>query len=157
MRALVKMMALLHYYQGAFIFYSGLGQLHVRLHDYGVLCLRRAADKGHKDALMLIGMRLKYRGVNRHHKMTGIKYLRESAKLGSVQSQFMLAEALVDESLVIDNFDEEEIQNLYGSAAHQGHKMAALRLSKAYDQGLWGLSINQKKAEYWSQQFFSEQ
>jgi len=102
-------------------------------------------------------MRLTYRGVNREYKVVGIKYLRESANLGSVQSQFMLAEALTDESLAIEKFDEEEIQNLYESAAHQGHKMAALRLSKAYDQGLWGLSINQNKAEYWSQQFFSGQ
>jgi len=157
MRTLVKVRALFQYYQGAFIFHSGLGQAHVRLHDYGVLCLKRAADKGQQDALMLIGMRLKYRGVNREYKVAGIKYLRESANLGSVQSQFMLAEALTDESLAIEKFDEEEIQNLYESAAHQGHKMAALRLSKAYNQGLWGLSINQKKAEYWSQQFFSGQ
>ena len=157
MGVFVKTRALLQYYQGAFIFYSGLGQAHVRLHDYGVLCLRQAADKGQQDALMLIGMRLKYRGVNRHQQVAGIQYLRESANLGSVQSQFMLAEALTDESLANENFDEEEIQNLYESAAHQGHKMAALRLSKAYDQGLWGLSINQKKAEYWSQRFFSEQ
>ena len=146
--------AFLHFHWGAFIFYSSLGRLNEKLHDHGVLCLRRAADNGHIKAAYLLGVRLKYRGTNGAYQTSGIKYLRKAASNGASQNQFMLAEALKETVLGCEA--KSEILFLYESAAKQGYKMAELRLSEAHEQGLFGLTINQKKAEYWSQKFLAD-
>lgn len=150
---MIKTRAYLHYCLGTFIFYSSLGRLNEKLHNYGVLCLRRAADNGHNKAAFLLGLRLKYRGKNNDYQALGIEYLRKAATCGDCQSQFMLAEAL-NES-VLDHKADSEILFLYKKSANEGHKMAALRLSKAYEQGMFGLTINQNKADDWSQKFLA--
>ena len=149
-----KGLAFFYYHLGAFIFYSSLGRMHIRLHEYGVIALRRAADSGHSKAAFLLGLRLKYKGTTKAYQELGIEYLRVAVLDGSGQSQFMLAEALSESAL--DSEAEQEIVCLYKKAAKQDHKMAALRLSKAYEQGLFGLTINQNKAEYWSQKFLAD-
>lgn len=146
--------AFLYFHLGAFIYYSSLGRLNIKLHDYGVLCLRRAAENGHLKASYLLGVRLKYRGTNSGYRTASIEYLRKAASNDDSQNQFMLAEALKD--TVLTDETENEILFLYESATKQGYKMAELRLSEAHEQGLFGLTINQKKAEYWSQKFLAD-
>ena len=150
---LINCQAFLYFHLGAFIFYSSLGRLNNKLHDYGVLCLRRSADKGYIKASYLLGVRLKYRGTNSKYRVQSIDYLRKAASNDDGQYQFMLAEALKDTELTDEI--ENEILFLYESAAKQGYKMAELRLSEAHEQGLFGLTINQKKAKYWSQKFLA--
>jgi len=151
---MTKTRAYLHYRLGAFIFYSSLGSLNEKLHHYGVLSLRRAADIGNDKAAFLLGLRLKYRGKNNAYQALGIEYLRKAASNGDCQPQFMLAEALNESAL--NHKVDSEILSLYEKSANQGHKMAALRLSKAYEQGMFGLTINQKKADDWSQKFLAD-
>ena len=150
---MISSRSFLHFHLGAFIFYSSLGRLNEKLHDYGVSCLRRAADNGHIQASYLLGVRLKYRGTNSAYQTSGIEYLRKAASNGASQNQFMLAEALKE--TLLDCGGESEILFLYENAAKQGYKMAELRLSEAHEQGLFGLTINQKKAKYWSQKFLA--
>ncbi len=141
------------YSLGAFIFNAGLGRWHYKLHEFSMAKLQRSADAGHTKALLLIGVLLKYRGVSLKNKLAGVEYLRSAASQGVMDAQFMLAEALVDDSLLLKAADEIQILSLYEQAAKQGHIMAALRLKKAYINGLWGAKPDQQQAGYWSEQF----
>ncbi len=150
---IITVKASFQYRLGAFIFNSGVGRWHHSLHEFSMTRLQRSADAGHIKALLLIGQLLKYRGVSLKNKQAGVKYLHSAASKGLMDAQFMLAEALTDDALQLKTDNETQILALYEQAAQQGHIMAALRLKKAYINGLWGAQPDQQQADYWSEQF----
>ena len=152
MALIMGIWAQLNYWLGAVIFLTGMGRWHIRLHDFSMARLQRAADIGQGQALLLIGQLLKYRGVSVYHRQAGVGYLRSAAQQGSTDAMFMLAEALCDKSLQLTH-EDEDVLTLYKQAAQQGHTMAALRLKKAYTDGLWGVAADAAQASYWSEQF----
>jgi len=137
---------------GAFIFSRGMGRWQKRLHDFSMNCLQRAANAGHSQALLMAGQILTHRGEGISSRQTGMKYLRTAADRGNPDAQFMLAQAMCDETLGL-NHEDEDILALYKQAAYQGHLMAALKLKKVYTDGLWGVSADEAQASYWSEQF----
>jgi len=163
----------LQYQLGAFLFFSGVARVHYRVHEFAMRTLQRAADSDHTAAQLLIGKLLKYRGATVYNKISGVNYLRQSANKGSPEAQFMLAEALVDQTLVkngsqykgidvgistsIENQKDSTIQenpaDLYLLAAGAGHAIAALRLSKIYKEGTLGLERDLTQSEYWFAEF----
>jgi TPR repeat protein len=145
--------AYLMYRIGALLFLSGIGRLHQSIHGFAMRCLQRAANADNVKALLLFGQLLKYRGVSIPNRLAGVQYLRKAADKGLIDAQFMLAEALCDDTLLIKASDEKEILALYTQAAEQGHVVAALRLKKAYGLGLWGVPVDKVLANYWSEQF----
>jgi len=147
-----EILARVLYALGAFIFNSGMGRWQKKLHDFSMNCLQRAANAGHGQALLMAGQILTHRGEGISSRQAGIKYLRTAAGMGNPDAQFMLAQAMCDEALGL-NHDDEDILTLYKKAANQGHIMAALRLKKAYTDGLWGVSVDEAQASYWSEQF----
>ncbi len=153
-KALIKpCWAYVMYRLGALLFLSGIGRFHSSIHDFAMRCLQRAANAGNVNGLLLIGQLLKYRGVTAPNRLAGVEYLRKASGRGLVDAKFMLAEALCDKSLLLQVTNDKEVLTLYTQAAEQGHVVAALRLKKAYDQGLWGAPIDKVLARYWSEQF----
>lgn len=165
--------AFFQYFLGAFLYFSGIAKAHHRVHDFTMRCLQRAADLKHQKAELLMGKLLRYRGVNKHSQLVGLQYLRRSAAQGQTEAQFLLAEALVDDHYIareayIDasmtvsqsevnqtvNVDADEAPvTLYLAAAESGHVMAALRLSKIYEQGKFGVEIDTEKSTFWLEEF----
>jgi len=147
----------LSYRLGYSLFKSGVAGWHKRLHEFAMRRLQLAADDGYEPAQLFFGQLLKYRGASVLNRVAGIRYLQQSAEQGSSQAQFMLAEALLDPNLVYPpDLVKLSPLALYEQAAAAGHKMAALRLSKAYEQGLLGLAVNQHKAVQYFEQFSRE-
>mgnify|MGYP002700105794 FL=1 len=172
-KQLSNIIASAHYYLGAFLFHSGCARIHQRVHEFSMRELQRSADLGMGKAQLLFGQLLKYRGATDFNKIAGIRYLRESAEKGSIDALFMLAEALQDKSLIeftapeaMGVTDAAHKQNsrldisdpvmLYLAAAKAGHVMAALRLSKIYQQGSLGQVIDSEQAEYWRSEFMEQ-
>jgi TPR repeat protein len=165
-KQLSNLIAAVHYSLGAFLFYSGFARIHRRLHEFSMRELQRSADLGWTKAQVLFGQLLKYRGATDFNKIAGIRYLRESAAKGSADAQFMLAEAIQDKSLIELTSSAEQGSNqlldlddplmLYLSAAKSGHAMAALRLSKIYQQGSCQQKIDTEQAEYWRSEFLKQ-
>jgi len=147
-----EILAKIQYALGAFIFSRGMGRWQKRLHDFSMNCLQRAANAGHGQALLMAGQILTHRGEGISSRLAGMKYLRSAADLGKPEAQFMLAQAMRDETLGLIHNDED-ILALYKKAANQGHIMAALKLKEAYTDGLWGVSVDEAQASYWSEQF----
>jgi len=147
-----EMLAKIQYPLGAFIFNSGMGHWQKWLHDLSMNCLQRAANAGHGQAMLMAGQILTHRGLGISSRQVGVKYLRTAADQGNPDAQFMLAQAMCDEALGLKHKDED-ILALYKQAANQGHTMAALKLKKAYTDGLWGVSVDEAQASYWSEQF----
>lgn len=150
----MKIKALCHYYLGAWLFFSGIAAWHVKLHELSMTQLQRAAQGGVDKALLLIGQLLKYKGLTPYNKAIGVGYLKTLADKGHAQGCFMLAEASQDPKLMLEKIEVVHVAQLYETAAQQGHIMAALRLSRAYKQGLYGLEVDIEKAEYWHHAFF---
>lgn len=150
----MKIKALCHYYLGAWLFFSGIAGWHVKLHELSMRQLQRAAKGGIEKALLLIGQLLKYKGLTPYNKVVGVEYLKTLADKGHAQGSFMLAEAYQDPQLILEKIEDTQVVQLYETAAQQGHIMAALRLSRAYSKGLYGLDIDTDKAEYWQAIFF---
>lgn len=146
------------------MFYSGIARLHVRLHEFSMRELQRSADLGLVKAKALFGLLLKYRGATAYNKVAGIRYLRESAQSGSTDAQFMLAESLIDQALIDPSISYNAVSEdststlndpveLYLLAANAGHIMAALRLSKIYRTGQYGVEMNLEEADKWHAEF----
>ncbi len=147
-----EVLAKIQYLLGAFIFNSGMGRRQKWLHDFSMNCLQRAANAGHGQALLMAGQILTHRGLGISQRQVGVKYLRIAAGMGNPGAQFMLAQAMCDDALGLMH-EDDDILALYKQAAKQGHIMAALRLKKAYTDGLWGVSADETQASYWSEQF----
>ncbi len=144
----------LSYRLGYSLYVSGIAGWHKRIHEFAMRRLQQAADAEYEPAQLFFGQLLKYRGASVLNRVAGIRYLQRSADKGSSQAQFMLAEALLDPNLVYPpDLVKQSPLDLYEAAAAAGHKMAALRLSKAYEQGLLGVAINQDKAVQYFEQF----
>lgn len=142
------------YILGRFLFLSGLAQWHRRLHEFAMKRLQVAADQDFAPAQLFFGQLLKYRGASVLNRVAGIRYLHQSADKGSAEAQFMLAEALLDPELVYpSDLIKHDPVKLYENAAASGHNMAALRLSKAYEQGSLGLPQNAELAARYFEQF----
>jgi len=150
----MKIKALFHYYLGASLFFSGVASWHAKLHELSMRQLQRAAQADIEKALLLIGQLLKYKGLTPYNKIVGVGYLKTLADKDHAQGCFMLAEAYQDPELIIEKIDASQLVALYEKAAQQGHIMAALRLSRAYEQGLYELTVDSEKAEYWHEKFF---
>lgn len=165
---LSQLKASLHYWLGVVLFKSGMAGKHVLIHDFCMAQLQRAADDGMTKAQLLFGQLLAYRGLTDLNKVAGMKYLRSSAQQGSADAQFMLAEALLDESKIettsltkscngaFEPLNIAEPIALYIKAAKAGHTMAALRLSQFYRQGKYGLECDEQQADYWQSEFYKK-
>ena len=163
-KSLSKIFAHLHYLVGATLFFSGTARIHVRLHEFAMRELQRSADLGLVKAKVLFGQLLKYRGATAYNKIASIRYLRESALSGSADAQFMLAESLIDQSVIDPSLSYNAVSEdsisalndpieLYLLAANSGHIMAALRLSKIYRTGKYGVEMNLEEADKWHAEF----
>lgn len=142
------------YTLGRCLFTWGIAHWHRRIHEFAMRRLQTAADKNYGPAQLFFGQLLKYRGASVLNRVAGIRYLHDSAEKGNSDAQFMLAEALLDPNLVYPTeLVKHDPVTLYQQAADAGHKMAALRLSKAYENGLMGLSKNTKLAAQYFEQF----
>lgn len=142
------------YTVGRCLFLSGIAQWHRRIHEFAMRRLQIAADQNHGPSQLFFGQLLKYRGASVLNRVAGIRYLHDSAEKGSADAQFMLAEALLDPELMYpSDLIKHEPVSLYERAAEAGHKMAALRLSKAYGQGALGLQQNTELAARYFDQF----
>jgi len=156
-----RLFSICHYWFGALLFKSGVSGWHPWLHEKTMRQLQRAADQGHPNALALFGALLRYRGATDFNKISGIRYLIESAQKGHADSQFFVAEAMSSSFWLPQYMNElhEEQQSpvfWYIKAAQQEHPMAALRLAKVYHQGLHGTQIDDEKAEYWRAKFMEK-
>jgi len=149
----LKLLASFQYGLGSGLFFSGIAGWHRKLHAFAMKQLQRASHKEHHKAQALIATLLTYRGEGPLDKRAGVALLQQTAEKGDAQSQFLLAEALQKPDMIMSDHSESKALSWYERAAEQGHAMAALRLSKAYEQGLLGLKQNSEKAEYWSEQF----
>ena len=147
-----RILAKLQYSLGASLFFSGVAGWHKSLHTFAMTQLQRASHKQDSKAQALIGTLLTYRGEHVLDKQAGVGLLRTQAIQGNAQSQFLLAESLLKPDMIASDAQKSAL-TWYEAAAQQGHAMAALRLSKAYEQGLLGLEKNEQQAQYWSQQF----
>ena len=147
-----------------FLFKTGIAGWHPNIHRYVMGLFQRSADQEFEPAQLFFGQLLKYKGVSSLNRVAGITYLRRSALHGSMQAQFMLAEALRDQSLVssivIDATNgaqsepvSESPLSLYTAAAEAGHKMAALRLCQIYREGLLGVEPDAGLAKQYFDQF----
>jgi TPR repeat protein len=165
-KQLLRFKSLIHYGIGSMLFFSGLARLHVRLHEFSMRQIQRAADDGLGKAQLLFGQLLTYRGATAFNKIAGLKYLHTSVLEGSKEAQFMLAEAIINKD-IIDNHiidgqnPKSEIKpldpvDLYRLAAQSGHVMAALRLSKIYREGRLGIIKNTEQADYWLEEFIKQ-
>ena len=149
----MKLKGWCHYYIGAGLFFSGIAAWHPRLHELSMRQLQRAADANIEKALLLIGQLLMFKGLTPYNKVVGIEYLKTLADKGDAQGCFMLAEAYTNPELILEKVEDSHVARLYETAAQQGHLMAALRLSRAFKQGLYGLDVNVEQSEYWHQIF----
>lgn len=142
------------YSLGRCLYVTGVAAWHRRIHEFAMRRLQTAADKNYAPAQLFFGQLLKYRGASVLNRIAGIRYLHESAEKGSADAQFMLAEALLDPELVYPpDLIHQTPLYLYEQAAQSGHKMAALRLSKAYEQGTLGVAQNADLAAKYFEQF----
>jgi TPR repeat protein len=167
----LQIKSIIHYWMGSLLFFSGFARLHVVLHEFSMRQLQRAADSGLAKAQLLFGQLLIYRGASAANKIAGIKYLQTSALEGSKDARFMLAESMTSADLInhaglMDNvgldannalkIDLQDPVELYRLAAEAGHTMAALRLSKIYRQGDFGMNTSIEQADYWLQEFMEQ-
>lgn len=149
----LKLLSSLQYAVGSSLFFSGVAGWHKHLHTFAMKQLQRASHKEHKRAQQLMASLLTYRGENALDKRAGVALLQTAAQQGDAQSQFLLAEAQLKADVITAGANEQTALSWYQAAAEQGHAMAALRLSKAYRDGLLGLEKDEQKAEYWSEKF----
>jgi TPR repeat protein len=149
----LKLLASLQYAVGSSLFSSGVAGWHKLLHTFAMTQLQRASHKQHQKAQQLMAALLTYRGESPLDKRAGVALLQSAAEKGDASSQFLLAEALLQPDIIVSDQVEQKAVSWYEAAAKQGHPMAALRLSKAYGNGLLGLEKDDIKAQYWSQQF----
>jgi TPR repeat protein len=167
----LQIKSIIHYWIGSLLFFSGVARMHVVLHEFSMKQLQRAADSGLAKAQLLFGQLLTYRGAAADNKMAGIQYLQKAALEGSNEARFMLAESMASSDLIehvafIDDAASDlntagtiNIQSpveLYRLAAESGHTMAALRLSKIYRQGDFGINKSIEQADYWLQEFMKQ-
>jgi TPR repeat protein len=148
-----KSLAVLQYSIGYGLFASGIAGWHKRLHLFAMKQLQRASHKQHPKAQVLMAKLLTYRGETILDKRAGLALLQNQAEQGDPQSQFLLAEALLNAELLASDNSQQTAFTWYVKAAEQGHAMAALRLSKAYAGGGLGLERDEQKAQYWSNKF----
>ena len=154
------------YALGAGLFFTGLARFHVKLHEFAMRQIQRAAQAGSEKALLLMGQILVYRGASEYNRVAGVTYLQDlvasyDPQIGDskvfAQACFLLAEAYENpELVVVKNAADHSIQSsahLYLKAAECGHIMAALRLSKAYKNGTLGLAKDSVLAEQWMTTF----
>lgn len=156
-----RLFSTLHYGLGALLFKSGVAGWHPWLHEKTMRQLQRAADQGHPKALPLFGLLLRYRGATQFNKISGIRYLLTAAQSGNIDSQFFIAEAMASPTWLpqyMQGLESQQQTPLYWylKAAEQGHAMAALRLAKAYHQGLFDTQVDEEKANYWRTQFMAQ-
>lgn len=152
MKSIFKgLIARMYYLLGKFMFASGIAGRNSKLHQFCMRQLQRSADFGYLPALILFGQLLSYRGATALNKQAGVNYLAKASKQLDATAMFTLAEQLDKNPDVL--LPSHEIADLYQKSAKAGHIMAALRLSQGYKVGKWGLSVDLKQAEYWSQQF----
>ena len=147
-----RILAYWQYQLGALLYRSSVAGWHVKLHEFTMKQLQKASHKGHPKAQQLMAKLLAYRGVGVLDKRAGVALLATQAQQGDAQSQFLYAEMLLKSDAILADTQIKAL-DWYQSAAKQGHAMAALRLSKAYEQGLLGLEQDKAQAEYWSKQF----
>ena len=145
----------LHFILGKFLFNTGIAGLTPWVHEKAMRQLQRAADRGQEEALLLFGVLLRYKGATPYNKIAGVEYLRGLAQSGRADAQFLFADALLDPKLITSDYKSENPLDWYKQAAEQQHPMAMLRLSKIYHNGLYGESIDDKKAEYWRARFMA--
>lgn len=150
--AISQILASIQFCAGAWLYRSGVAGWHKALHTFAMKQLQRASKKSHPKAQQLMAKLLTYRGETLLDKRSGIALLEKQAESGDIQSQFLLAEALLNSELVLQGGEAKAV-NLYLIAAEHGHAMASLRLSKAYAVGKLGLEKNNEKAQYWSDKF----
>jgi TPR repeat protein len=165
-KQLLQVKSHIHYYIGSMLFFSGLARLNVRVHEFSMRQLQRAADSGLGKAQLLFGQLLTYRGATAYNKIAGLKYLQKSALEGSKEAQFMLAEAIVSKQIIDTQIIDKQTSNssikpqspfdLYRLVAESGHIMAALRLSKIYRHGGYGITKNTQQADYWLAEFMKQ-
>lgn len=148
-----KSLAVLQYSIGYGLFASGIAGLHKTLHLFAMKQLQRASHKQYPKAQVLMAKLLTYRGETVLDKRAGLALLQAQAEQGEPQSQFLLAEALLNAELLASDNSQQTAFTWYLKAAEQDHAMAALRLSKAYAAGGLGLEIDEQKAQYWSNKF----
>jgi len=146
-----RLLAIWQFQLGRLLYQSGIAGWHVKLHEFTMRQLQKASHKGHSQAQQLISKLLAYKGVSVLDKRAGVALLASQAEKGDAESQFLYAEMLLKSDTVLA--EQTSAGNWYLAAAKQGHIMAALRLSKAYEQGLYGLEQDSAQAEYWSKQF----
>lgn len=176
------LLAILNYAVASGLFYSGIAGKKRSFHEFTMKRLQTAADQGSQQALLLMAKLLRYRGVSPLNKIAGVSYLESlRAKLealalsqnsktsrqaqGDVYGEvcFLLAEAYTDHNVVLASPADDSHSNkpatspseLYRLAAELGHKMAALRLSKAYENGSYGLEKDSLKADHWKERFLN--
>jgi len=148
-----KALAALQYSVGYGLFLSGVAGWHKTLHVFAMKQLQRASHKQHPRAQALMAKLLTYRGETVIDKRAGLALLQTQAHQGDPQSQFLLAETLLNSELLVADNHQQTALSWYMKAAEQNHAMASLRLSKAYAAGDLGLEKDEQKAQYWSNQF----
>lgn len=109
---------------------------------------KRCADAGHPDALSTYGQMLFQRSLSPQDKARGARYVLEAAQAGDVQSQYQAAR-IHEHGCVQYPCREDYAVTWYARAAQAGHKLAAERLSRAYQLGELGLGVDRDRSAYW--------
>jgi len=108
---------------------------------------KRAAFYGSADAAYNLGVMYMGRKFGFPSKKDAMYWWTEAANQGHADSQFNLGVLLVYGRATKAN--PKEGLSWWYKAATQGQKQAALALSKAYSNGMFGLKKDNKIAKYW--------